>query len=129
MAEQNTNTNLITAKDIENALLEVLNTAIRRKFKIDSKFIKDHLSYVTRLQSAKELEKYIRYKVRQLMPDEASYNRRIEYIHGHYSGELREKLEKLYKLYYELSQEEEKDEISEINASEIIKGLLKMSIK
>ncbi|CAG8639887.1 8975_t:CDS:1 [Diversispora eburnea] len=129
MAEQNTNTNSITVKDIENALLEVLNTAIRQKFKINSKFVKDHRSYVTRLQSAKELEKYIRYKARQLMPDEASYNRRIEYIHGHYSGELREKLEKLYKLYYELSQAEEKDEISEIDASEIIKGLLKMSIE
>ncbi|CAG8645002.1 12001_t:CDS:2, partial [Diversispora eburnea] len=70
--KQNINTNLITVKDIENVLLEVLNIAIR---------------------------------------------------------ELCEKLEKLYKLYYELSQEEEKDEISEIDASEIIKGLLKMSIK
>ena len=29
MAEQNTNTNLITAKDIKKTLLEVLNTAIR----------------------------------------------------------------------------------------------------
>ncbi|CAG8660623.1 11062_t:CDS:1, partial [Diversispora eburnea] len=77
--------------------------------------------YVTRLQSAKELEKYIRYKARQLMPNETLYNRRIEYIHDHYSGELRKKLEKLYKLYYELSQKEEKDEISEIDASEIIK--------
>ncbi|RHZ88814.1 hypothetical protein Glove_21g2 [Diversispora epigaea] len=129
MAEQNINTNSITAKDIKNALLEVLNTAIRRKFKINSKFVKDHLSYITRLQLAKELEKYIQYKARQLMPDEASYNRRIEYIHGYYSEELREKLEKLYNLYYELSQEEEKDEISEIDASEIIKGLLKMSNK
>ncbi|CAG8579204.1 9791_t:CDS:2, partial [Diversispora eburnea] len=121
MAKQNINTNSITAKDIENALLKVLNTAIRRKFKIDSKFVKDHLSYVTRLQSAKELKKYIRYKARQLMSDEASYNRRIEYIHSHYSGELCEKLEKLYNLYYELSQEEEKDEISKIDTSEIIK--------
>ncbi|CAG8657867.1 10458_t:CDS:1, partial [Diversispora eburnea] len=43
MAELNTNTNSITAKDIEKALLEVLNTTIRRKFKIDSKFVKDHL--------------------------------------------------------------------------------------
>ncbi|CAG8574744.1 218_t:CDS:1 [Acaulospora colombiana] len=129
MTEQNININSIMAKDIEKALLGILNSAIRRKFKTDSKFVKDHLSYVTRLQSAKEPEKYIRYKARQLMPDEASYNRRIEYIHDHYSGELCERLEKLHKLYYELAQEEEKYEISEIDASEIVKGLLKLSIE
>ncbi|CAG8729289.1 16699_t:CDS:2, partial [Acaulospora morrowiae] len=89
-------------KDIEKALLGILNSAIHRKFKTNSKFVKDYLSYVTRLQLAKEPEKY---------------------------RELRERLEKLYKLYYELAQEEEKYEISEIDTSEIIKGLLKLSIE
>ena len=122
MAEKNTNS--ITAKEIENAMLEILDTAILQNFKPDSKFVKDYLSYVTRLQSAKEPEKYIRYKARQLTPDEASYNKRVEYIHGRYWGKLREKLERLYKLYYDLAQEEETYEISEEDARKIVKGLL-----
>ncbi len=128
MSDQTPNTSItITAKDIENALLEVLSTAIHRNFKPDSKFVKEHLSYVTRLQSAKEPEKYIRYKARQLTPDEASYNKRIEYIHGRYWGKLREKLEDLYKLYYELAQEDETNEITEEDARKIVKGLLNKS--
>ncbi|CAG8578223.1 8651_t:CDS:2, partial [Ambispora leptoticha] len=42
-------------KDIEKALL---NSAIRRKFKTDIKFVKDHLSYVTRLHLKEVLAKY-----------------------------------------------------------------------
>ena len=70
MAEQNTNTNLITAKDIEKALLEVLNTAIRQKFKTDGKFIKDHLGYVKKIRTAEKPERYVRYIARKFILDE-----------------------------------------------------------
>ncbi|RHZ57340.1 hypothetical protein Glove_390g74 [Diversispora epigaea] len=100
MAEQNINTNSIIAKDIENALLEVLNTAICQK-----------------------------YIARKLVPDEEAYNVKIEKTRTWYRRELCQKLEKLYSLYYELSQEEEMTEITKNDTSEIIESLLNISIE
>ena len=129
MAEQNTNTNLITAKDIKKALLEVLNTAIRQKFKTDGKFVKGHLSYIKKIRTAEKPERYVRYIARKFIPDEEAYNVKIEKTHTWYRGELCQKLEKLYSFYHELSQAEEMSEITKNYASEIIEGLLNMSIE
>jgi len=129
MAEQNTNTNLITAKDIEKALLEGLNTAIRQKFKTDGKFVKDHLGYVKKIRTAEKPERYVRYIARKFIPDKEAYNVKIEKTRTWYRGELCQKLEKLYSFYHELSQAEEMSEITKNDASEIIEGLLNMFIE
>lgn len=115
------------AKKMEKALLEVLETAICQNFKESSKFVRDHLSYVKKLRLAENPDGYARYIARKLVPDEISYNTRLEKIQAWYRGELRTKLEELYSLYYEISQEE-KCEISKENAKGIIQGLLNMSL-
>ena len=115
------------AKKMEKALLEVLETAICQNFKESSKFVRDHLSYVKKLRLAENPDGYARYLARKQVPDELSYNTRIEKVQTWYRGELRTKLEELYSLYYEISQEE-KCEISKENAKGIIQGLLNMSL-
>lgn len=114
-------------KKVEKALLEVLKIAICQKFKENSKFVKDHLSYVKKMQSAENPNGYTKYIARKLIPDEISYNTRIEKVQTWYWGKLRTKLEELYSLYYKISQEE-KCEISKENAKGIIQGLLNMSL-
>jgi predicted metal-dependent hydrolase len=115
------------AKKVEKALLEVLESAICQNFKENSKFIKDHLSNVKKLRLAENPDGYARYLARKQVPDEISYNTRLEKIQLWYRGELRTKLEELYSLYYGISQEEKRG-ISKENAKGIIQGLLNMSL-
>ena len=70
---------------------------------------------------------YARYLARKQVPDELSYNTRIEKVQTWYRGELRTKLKELYSLYYDISQEE-KCEISKENAKEIVQELLNTSL-
>src|SRR5829696_3802288 len=81
------------AKKMEKALLEVLETAICQNFKESSKFVRDHLSYVKKLRLAENPDGYAKYIARKLVPDEISYNTRLEKIQAWYRGELRTKLE------------------------------------
>ncbi|CAI2162956.1 15461_t:CDS:1 [Funneliformis geosporum] len=115
------------AKKMEKALLEVLETAICQNFKESSKFVRDHFTYVKKLRLAENPYGYARYITRKLVPDEISYNTRLEKIQVWYREKLHTKLEELYSLYYEISQEE-KCEISKDNAKGIIQGLLNMSL-
>jgi hypothetical protein len=115
------------AKKVEKASPEILKMAICKNFKESSKFVKDHFSYVKKLQLVENPDGYARYIARKLVPDEISYNTRLEKIQAWYQGELRTKLGELYSLYYEISQEE-KCEISKENAKGIIQGLLNMSL-
>src|SRR6266516_8212700 len=94
------------AKKVEKALLEVLESAICQKFKENSKFVRDHLSNVKKLRSAENPDRYARYLARKQVPDELSYNTRIEKVQTWYRGELRTKLKELNSLYYEISQKE-----------------------
>jgi predicted metal-dependent hydrolase len=115
------------AKKVEKALLEVLESAICQKFKENSKFVREHLSYVKKIRLAENPNGYAKYLARKQVPDEISYNTRIEKVQTWYREELCTKLEELYSLYYEISQEE-KCEISKENAKGIIQGLLNMSL-
>ncbi|CAG8657206.1 13203_t:CDS:1 [Funneliformis mosseae] len=115
------------AKKVEKALLEVLEMAICQNFKESSKFVRDHLSYVKKMRLAENPDGYAKYIAKKLIPDEISYNIRIEKVQTWYREELCTKLEKLYSLYYEISQEE-KCEISKENVKGIIQELLNMSL-
>ncbi|CAI2194208.1 8985_t:CDS:2 [Funneliformis geosporum] len=101
------------AKKMEKALLKVLEMAICQNFKESSKFVRDHLTYLKKLRLAENPNGYANYIARKLVPDEISYNTRLEKIQAY--------------LYYEISQEE-KCEIFKDNAKGIIQELLNMSL-
>jgi len=71
---------LFQAKKVEKVLLEVLKLAIYQKFKENSKFVRDHLSYVKKLRLAENPDGYAKYLTRKQVPDELSYNTRIEKV-------------------------------------------------
>ena len=77
---------LSQAKKVEKALLEVLESAICQKFKENSKFVRDYLSNVKKLQLAENPNGYARYLARKQVPDELSYNTRIEKVQTWYRG-------------------------------------------
>ncbi|CAG8590209.1 16876_t:CDS:2 [Funneliformis mosseae] len=67
-----------SAKKVEKALLEVLEITIFQNFKENSKFIKDYLNYVKKMQLAENPDEYAKYIARKLISDEISYNIRIK---------------------------------------------------
>lgn len=90
----------ITWKDIEKALIKIMEEGFRARYKKDSKFIKEYASYVRRLQRR---ESGWIYK-KMLFPDKEAYMVRYRKWYANKKN-LLESVENLYKLYYELSKE------------------------
>jgi len=68
------------AKKMEKALLEVLESAICQNFKESSKFVRDHLSYIKKIRSVENPDRYAKCIAKKLISDKISYNIRIEKV-------------------------------------------------
>ncbi|RGB24978.1 hypothetical protein C1646_675942 [Rhizophagus diaphanus] len=101
-------TGIITWKDIEKAQIKIIDSALRARYKRDSKFIKEYVNYVKKLRKEEKPNEYIRTVAMMLFPNEESYKKRMTRYRDWYENkkELLESVENLYKLYFELSKEE-----------------------
>ncbi|RGB23116.1 hypothetical protein C1646_748302 [Rhizophagus diaphanus] len=84
------------------------DSAIRARYKRESKFIKEYVNYVKKSRKEEKPNEYIRTVTMMLFPNEESYKKRITQYRDWYGNkkELLESVENLYKLYFELSKEE-----------------------
>ncbi|CAB4382100.1 unnamed protein product [Rhizophagus irregularis] len=98
----------ITWKDIERAQIKIIDSALRARYKKDSKFIKEYVGYVKKLRKEEKPNEYVRTVAMMLFPNEESYKKRIKRYREWYENkkEILESVENLYNLYYELSKEE-----------------------
>lgn len=62
-------------KDIERAQIKIIDSALRARYKKDSKFIKEYVGYVKKLRKEEKPNEYVRTVTMMLFPNEESYKK------------------------------------------------------
>src|SRR5690349_7538497 len=70
--------------EITDALKAVILTALRDGYGKESYFIKNHVRYIKKIESANNPEGYIRYTAKKLLPNKESYSEKVTDIQAKY---------------------------------------------
>jgi hypothetical protein len=101
---------MVNHKDIESAMVEVIETAYNQNKPRYDKLGAKYAEYLKTLQRKRDPEDYARAVAKRLAPNEEVYTERMADYKDWYNEEVSKSLEKLYGLYLELANKEEKVE-------------------
>jgi hypothetical protein len=112
---------------IIDALKAVILTALREGYSKESYLVKNHVSYIRKIESANNPEGYIRYTAKKLLPEKESYAENIMGIQAKYTAnpDLASRIIKVYDLYNNIPREAlPRCKITEDAAEKILAQLL-----